>query len=323
MDRLRPSRPAKDRRAGNESMSAIEAEQSQSRFAGITNMFGRKNRGVNSTSPDPESAPIVDSTDGRSGSRARSASTPSRQQRRQNQPRREPAMPMSDVPPRPIAGEGDVESGGGQHPRRFFLCLPWVESQRMRTQIKTSILSAVFALLLLGFFLAVTLTKTLKQNEISVLIVLAILAAAALFVFSIVRLLLIKLRPEREQRRGAPVPATLRPNNYAVPSKPIPVLLARDEEAAGIQSETVTSRPPAYGIWRESVRVDPNRLFWKRNDSPAVPPLRNVSRPPSYASDDGVQYVMEARPRPIPTPGRSTYDAEVVEPMRPTAPRYL
>jgi hypothetical protein len=40
---------------------------------------------------------------------------------------------------------------------------------------------------------------------------------------------------------------------YAIPRQPIRVVLARDEEAAGIQSEAVKSGPPAYGVWRESV----------------------------------------------------------------------
>lgn len=81
--------------------------------------------------------------------------------------------------------------------------------------------------------------------------------------------------------------------------------------------------PPAYGLWRSSVRVDPNLLHWQRveerNATPPPPPhpaSRNGSvsgpsglsarerpeqdigpRPPSYASEDGVSYIMEAAPR--------------------------
>jgi hypothetical protein len=66
-------------------------------------------------------------------------------------------------------------------------------------------------------------------------------------------------------------------------------------------------------------RVDPNRIYWMRNDGApttvdeeVAPPetgsqRREVSdsgrprvhRPPSYASDDGVSYVVEAQPRSI------------------------
>jgi len=43
------------------------------------------------------------------------------------------------------------------------------------------------------------------------------------------------------------------PGGYANPPRPIPVALARDEEAAGIESEATKFPPPAYGLWRESV----------------------------------------------------------------------
>jgi hypothetical protein len=54
-------------------------------------------------------------------------------------------------------------------------------------------------------------------------------------------------------------------------------------------------------------RVDPNRLFWQRNDqtrvdaesSSSTRPATGGPRPPSYASDDGVSYVVEAQPRSI------------------------
>lgn len=91
--------------------------------------------------------------------------------------------------------------------------------------------------------------------------------------------------------------------------------------------------PPAYGLWRSSVRVDPNLLHWQRVEdaqaergsamslnggnvhsragsvtgaaatAPLGPsPLAAATaavgpRPPSYASEDGVSYVVEAAPR--------------------------
>jgi hypothetical protein len=69
---------------------------------------------------------------------------------------------------------------------------------------------------------------------------------------------------------------------------------------------------PANGLKK---RVDPNRIYWQRNeDLPRTPeeedvpspsdagPRRQRSgspRPPSYASDDGVSYVVEAQPRSV------------------------
>lgn len=117
---------------------------------------------------------------------------------------------------------------------------------------------------------------------------------------------------------------------FANPQNPIRVQILRDEEAAGIESDATKFPPPAYGLWRESVRVDPNRIFWARNTEgnlPDVPPVpgrhrrdneireaegdntlertTTVNRPPSYVSEDGVDYVIEARGRSIapPEPG--------------------
>jgi hypothetical protein len=49
------------------------------------------------------------------------------------------------------------------------------------------------------------------------------------------------------------MPAMIGPGGYANPIQPIPVTLARDEEAAGIESDATKVPPPAYGLWRESV----------------------------------------------------------------------
>lgn len=72
-----------------------------------------------------------------------------------------------------------------------------------------------------------------------------------------------------------------------------------------------------------SQRVDPNRIYWQRNTESASPTIeeededeaegsdsssgeegpssrpRKGPRPPSYVSEDGVSYVVEARPRSV------------------------
>jgi len=133
------------------------------------------------------------------------------------------------------------------------------------------------------------------------------------------------VKPPAQDTQRDPMTQLYGPGGYAVPSRPIRVTLARDEEAVGVESEASKAKPPAYGLWRESVvcdqsrefgadrltssqRVDPNRIFWQRNDD--VPEVvdeesrptsqgRTVPRPPSYISDDGVDYVVEAQPRSI------------------------
>lgn len=114
---------------------------------------------------------------------------------------------------------------------------------------------------------------------------------------------------------------------------PIPVRLARDDdldsdsdlEADGdLEKEDLPPPPPAYGLWRSSVRVDPNLLHWQRVEESraqsaiSMPRSRNGSmvaasthdvppaatndvgpRPPSYVSEDGVTYITEAAPRSV------------------------
>ncbi len=54
--------------------------------------------------------------------------------------------------------------------------------------------------------------------------------------------------------------------------------------------------------------MDPNRIFWQRNNAAPIPDLEQqmssgrpttANRPPSYVSDDGIDYVLEAAPRSI------------------------
>jgi hypothetical protein len=54
--------------------------------------------------------------------------------------------------------------------------------------------------------------------------------------------------------------------------------------------------------------MDPNRIYWQRNEAPPMPDLQRqmssarpttANRPPSYISDDGISYVVEAAPRSI------------------------
>ncbi|CAK7216089.1 hypothetical protein SCUCBS95973_002686 [Sporothrix curviconia] len=264
-------------------------------------------------------------------------------------------------------------------PKRFLYCFPYIKSRRMRAQILRCFISGMFLVLVVGIFLALYLTSNIYNTEFMVLLLLIVLLTAVFFAHGLVRLCVMVLHPlspaeeaaaeERYRLRQmgqSGLPSMYGPGGYAIPHQPIRVVLARDEEAAGIESVTAKTQPPAYGLWRESVRVDPNRIYWQRNE--AAPAgnnstrSRNASsnsnssrsrrtesgvnmrggaassnassddndrdstrgrqspRPPSYMSDDGVQYVVEAQPRSIaPT-------AEIPLPQHPaevgrTAPR--
>ena len=66
-------------------------------------------------------------------------------------------------------------------------------------------------------------------------------------------MLVVKARKREQLQQQGRLPEMAGPGGYAIPDEPIPVVLARDEEAAGIESEVTKTGPPAYGVWRESV----------------------------------------------------------------------
>ncbi|KFY35667.1 hypothetical protein V494_05707 [Pseudogymnoascus sp. VKM F-4513 (FW-928)] len=165
-------------------------------------------------------------------------------------------------------------------------------------------------------YLGLALSTHYISQEFHVLLILIILGLTIFFIHTFITLVLFLLKPppahgfipDMESMHVSPL-------GYATPAVPIRVTLGRDEEAliesrstpSVTNAKAVASPPPAYGLWRESVRVDPDRLFWARN---AAAPRRESHdqireegeaprRPPSYVSDDGVEYVVEAAGRNI------------------------
>ncbi|KAI0155377.1 hypothetical protein GGR52DRAFT_201013 [Hypoxylon sp. FL1284] len=196
-----------------------------------------------------------------------------------------------------------------EHPKRFLFCFPWVKSYRIRRQILRCFVSGIMLIFMLAVYLALSITQNVNSNEFTVLLILVILVATMFFCHGLIRICMFIIRPpiEEDEERPRP-PQLMEPGGYAVPRRPIHVILARDEEVAGIENDPNKMQPPAYGLWRESVRVDPNRLYWQRNeqapaegngngDGDGDEPRPETARPPSYASEDGVSYIVEARPR--------------------------
>ncbi|AEO64755.1 uncharacterized protein THITE_2111072 [Thermothielavioides terrestris NRRL 8126] len=156
----------------------------------------------------------------------------------------------------------DGESGTGSErrqrrpPKHFLFCFPWIKSRRIRSQILRCFVSGTFLTLTLAVYLSLSLTKNVSSNEFTIVLVLILLAVTVFFCHSLVRLLMLVVKArKREQavQRGQLPEMISRPGGYAIPREPIPVVLARDEEAAGIESEATKTGPPAYGMWRESV----------------------------------------------------------------------
>jgi hypothetical protein len=103
--------------------------------------------------------------------------------------------------------------------------------------------------------LTLSLTKNINSHEFTILLILIILAVTIFFCHSLIRLFMLVVKGRKRERmvQQGWLPEMMGPGGYAIPREPIPVVLARDEEAAGIESEATKTGPPAYGVWRESV----------------------------------------------------------------------
>lgn len=159
--------------------------------------------------------------------------------------------------------------------------------------------------------------------------ILIILISAAFFCHTVIRILLLIYRPRAGQNGQ---PGVQRIGGYAVPEEPIRVVLARDEEdleQADDEAAPKKPKPPPYGAWRQSIRVDPDRIYWQRNPDAQESEAQGMDtrragtatgpRPPSYVSEDGVDYVVEARPRSV-APGAFAVQVEQVQAPLPIHP---
>ncbi|KAI0206982.1 hypothetical protein F4808DRAFT_454889 [Astrocystis sublimbata] len=206
-------------------------------------------------------------------------------------------------------------------PKRFLFCFPWVKSKTARGLVLRCFVSGIFLILMLTIYLSLSITSHINTSEFSILLILLILLTTVFFCHGLIMLCVQLVRTRNGSASDVESNKYGHPG-YAIPAQPIRVVLARDEEAAGIESDTTKFQPPAYGLWRESVRVDPNRIYWQRAPSPppgsmltsASPsdnsddnPRTAQRRPPSYASEDGIDYVVDARPRSIAPPPSSVY----------------
>jgi hypothetical protein len=134
-------------------------------------------------------------------------------------------------------------------------------------------------------------------------------------------------RRRREQRRRERSAARQRQREGYEPPVPIQVHMVQDEEVldmdidleegSPIEEKPIVPTkipPPAYGLWRESVKLNPELLFWAQSqkakqqkeeeEERAGDGERQGPRPPSYLSDDGVSYVVGAQPRSTVSLGR-------------------
>ncbi|OCL08725.1 hypothetical protein AOQ84DRAFT_406096 [Glonium stellatum] len=217
------------------------------------------------------------------------------------------------------------------------VCFSFVKNPAARSKCTACLMSGLFLTVVLTVYLSIALTRPHLGQEVHVLFILVILCTTIFFCHSLIRLCMLALHPPSDHPR---IPSMTGPEGFT-PVRPIRVHLARDEEiAVGSRDgagdpekevSTVAMPPPAYGLWRCSVRVNPDLLHWQRADqatgvggprppttfpttqpnprsgpvsSPQPPqveeePASHEPRPPSYISEDGVSYVVSAVPRSV------------------------
>ncbi|KAF3390698.1 hypothetical protein DPV78_011308 [Talaromyces pinophilus] len=220
-----------------------------------------------------------------------------------------------------------------------------LKDRLVRKHLVICAVSGLLLLMLISLYLVYAINfTTLEGQTYHIFFILLIMIFAMVFCHSFARTCLLATKIARYGSTGLHrVPSVVGPLGYAQPAHPIHVVLARDEEiviegaaadgnnntsAATEAATKLTAPPPAYGLWRSSVRINPNLLYWQRVDNapkPETTPLAahnetststsdsssqssssstspaastaatfataasNQPRPPSYASDDGVQ----------------------------------
>ncbi|KAF2668694.1 hypothetical protein BT63DRAFT_456334 [Microthyrium microscopicum] len=180
------------------------------------------------------------------------------------------------------------------------------QSQREENIYISSVVSGLFLIATIITYVAIVLSVKGLGEELHILFAITIAGALVFLIHSLIRMRTARKRQRSLQRARARVNGT--PTGGFMPTEPIRVHMVHDEELAEpeMREKVVPAKPvpPAYGVWRSSVKVDPGLLFWQRVDRPGgsstnlpTATASGAPRPPSYLSDDGVSYVAEAQPR--------------------------
>ncbi|KAJ6264379.1 hypothetical protein Dda_0525 [Drechslerella dactyloides] len=196
----------------------------------------------------------------------------------------------------------------------------WTSQSKLKTRVAILAVWTVVFVLVLTIYLTLFTNNRLQSAPAQIALILICLVAGFFFFHSLVRVSLVLARPysypdeERPETSHSTAPIfagmTLGPGpwGYAQPQRPIQVYavpgqseVALDDDDAAAPKE-IAPPPPAYGFWRQTVRVNPAQFYWVRrsqsNDRGVYSheteqvesaATRNsvastVTRPPSYIS---------------------------------------
>lgn len=188
-------------------------------------------------------------------------------------------------------------------------CFPQIKDLKMRQKAIGCLVFGTLLTIVLTTYLALAISNSLRGATFHGIFIFFILLLTILFSHYLIRLCMLSFEPRTRFPRKCQPPlraAADEEAGFAQPARPIPVVLARDAERepriGRVEHEgddeamdnALPLPPPAYGLWRSSVRADPNLIHWQ-----AVGPDANVQRearemifagtghsPPSYTSDD-------------------------------------
>ncbi|KAK6496573.1 hypothetical protein TWF481_001573 [Arthrobotrys musiformis] len=189
----------------------------------------------------------------------------------------------------------------------------WLVKPELKTRVAILLVWSVVFIVVLSIYLGLFMGNKLTAPPLQISLILITLMSAFFFFHSLIRVCLAVARPfsypDEEQPQTAYVnpmfggmTAGPGPWGYAQPERPIQVYAMPGQSGASVDDDgapkDLPPPPPAYGIWRQTVRVNPAQFYWvRRSQADGVysqgsnePPSNRTSvgstgtRPPSYAS---------------------------------------
>lgn len=165
-----------------------------------------------------------------------------------------------------------------------------------------TLISGIFLCVALTTYLALKISKTVTKPAFHAVSLVLIVLLSIIFCHDLIRLCMLATAPKNRQdyRDAFLLQRQTAASIARPPREPIRITFTHDEEL-GLHDEhpvveedeniALAPPPPAYGLWRGSVRVDPDLVHWQRveqsSDGFEGPPqlaLGTFMRPPSYHS---------------------------------------
>ncbi|KAL4930549.1 uncharacterized protein BDV17DRAFT_259007 [Aspergillus undulatus] len=216
--------------------------------------------------------------------------------------------PLSDSQSSEGAGNDQAQTSP-----RARTCASTLDDRNIQWKLFNLVLSTVLLLINLATYVSFVVIRAIRGPWLYIVLTFILLTLGVIWCHTLCRFIVAVYQFPNHAGNALPPLEMAGVAGYARPEQPIHVTMAGDEErftrgrhAAAVR---IAVPPPAYGVWRSSVRLNPDLLYWQRVDN--QPPTdtdiesgeqslrRKTSgrRPPTYMSDDGVEYVVEAQPR--------------------------